>query len=136
MWAQQTFGSCELGDTRRTDRLVTIGIQMAQQMGESLAKSCEGNEAALLGGYRFMRNDHIKSEAISEGGFKATAKQVEEGDGVLLALEDTTTVSYKHAVASTLGITSSQKEAKRRGFLVHSVLLVAADSEKTLGLIE
>jgi len=48
-WAQQTFGDCELGDKRRTKRLVDIGMRMASQVGSSLSKCCEGDEAALVG---------------------------------------------------------------------------------------
>ncbi len=45
-------------------------------------------------------------------------------------------MSYTHAVAASLGSTNNQKEAKRQGFLVHSVLLLDAGGENTVGLIE
>ena len=49
-WSRQMFGECELGDARRTERLVSVAARMSKQMGRSLAKSCEGDRAALLGG--------------------------------------------------------------------------------------
>ena len=44
--------------------------------------------------------------------------------------------NYTHGVAAELGVTGYQKDAKRKGFLVHSVLLLDAVSETTVGLIE
>src|SRR5260363_219083 len=69
------------------------------------------------------------------GGFVATACQAQE-HAVLLAVEDTTILTYEHAVASQLGTTSNNPNAKRRGDQVHSVLLLDALSEQTVGLIE
>lgn len=83
-----------------------------------------------------MRNAEVDVEAIREGGMTSVAQIAKDQPGVLLALEDTTTLSYAHAAAAELGATSSQRDAKQRGFLVHSVLLLAAQSDRTLGLIE
>jgi hypothetical protein len=134
-WAQQTFGSCKLGDARRTKRLVDVGARMAGQIGSSLSKCCEGDEAALTGSYRLLRNEEVTPDAIREGGFATTASHAQAHE-LLLAVEDTTTVSYAHAAAMQLGITSNSRHAKRRGYQVHSVLLLNAQSEQTVGLIE
>ena len=134
-WSRQMFGECDLGDARRTERLVSVAARMSKQMGRSLAKSCEGDSAALLGGYRLLRNDDVKPEAIRAGGFAAVVQHAQD-DALLLAVEDTTCVSYTHAVAAELGVTGYKKAAKRKGFLVHSVLLLDAVSETTVGLIE
>ena len=133
-WSRQMFGECELGDARRTERLVNVAARMSKQMGKSLAKSCEGDDAALLGSYRLLRNDAVNPEAIREGGFARVAQHA-QGHALLLAVEDTTCVSYPHAVADELGVTGYKKDAKRKGFLVHSVLLLDAVSETTVGLI-
>lgn len=134
-WAEQTFGDCDLGDERRTRRLVDIGKRMASQMGCSLSKCCDGDQAALLGSYRLLRNAEVKPEAIRAGGFAATARQARE-HALLLAVEDTTSVSYEHAAAAQLGTTSNSLSARRRGYQVHSVLLLDARHERTVGLIE
>ena len=134
-WSRQMFGECELGDARRTERLVSVAARMSKQMGKSLAKSCDGDSGALVGGYRLLRNDAVDPEAMRAGGFACVAQQAQDY-AVLLAVEDTTSVSYRHAVAEELGVTGSQKDAKRRGFQVHSVLLLDAVGETTVGLIE
>lgn len=134
-WSRRMFGECELGDARRTERLVEVAALMSKQMGKSLAKSCQGDGAALLGSYRLLRNDDVKPEAIRAGGFAEVAQRA-QAHALLLAVEDTTSVSYTHEVEGELGITSNQKDAKRKGFQVHSVLLVDAMGENTVGLIE
>jgi hypothetical protein len=133
-WAQQTFGGCQLGDQRRTERLIDVGARMAQQAGQSLAKCCAGDPAALVGSYRLLRNAEVQAQAIREGGFARSAEQA-RGHELLLAVEDTTSVSYSHSVACELGTTSNHPEAKQRGYLVHSVLLLNGQGSP-VGLIE
>ena len=135
VWAQQLFGACDLGDARRTRRLVNVGARLSRQAGASLAQCCDRDPAALLGSYRLIGNEEIGPERIREGGLASVARQA-QGSEVLLAVEDTTSVSYAHAAAAELGTTSSGLQAQRRGYLVHSVLLLNADDERTLGLIE
>jgi len=132
-WAAYTFGCSKLGDVRRTRRLVDIAARMAHSAGSSLAKSCQGNVAAQLGGYRLMRNPTVEPEAIAEAGFGAAVRLISP-DVTLLALEDTTTLSYRHSAVDELGVIGTDPGASSRGFLVHSVLLVDADTERTLGL--
>jgi len=134
-WSRWQFGRCQLGDVRRTKRLEDIGARLARHAGSSLAQCSRGDMVATLGSYRLMNNEHVDPEAIAEGGFAAVAKAV-QGEGLLLAVEDTTSLSYAHSVAEQLGTIGSQAQAKHRGYWVHSVLLLDAGSERTLGLIE
>ncbi len=132
-WSQQLFGGSDLGDARRTARLVDVAARMAKQAGSSLAKSCDGDQAALLGSYRLMRNGAVKPEAVRASGFARVAELARSPE-LLLAVEDTTSVSYPHAAAG-LGLTGGKQTTKRNGFMVHSVLLLDARSECTVGLI-
>lgn len=34
-WSEKSFGDCDLGDERRTKRLVSIGSRMASELGSS-----------------------------------------------------------------------------------------------------
>src|SRR5262245_3655745 len=113
-WSEETFGDSNLSDARRTKRLVKIAGAMAKQMGHSLSRSCAGDQAQLLGGYRLLRNDEVKPEEILAGGFKSTVRQAQASE-LLLAMEDTTVVSYEHSAREELGITGTKKEAKKRG---------------------
>ncbi|VFS47688.1 Transposase for transposon Tn5 [Budvicia aquatica] len=90
--------------------------------------------AEVEGAYRLIRNPSVLPEAIAEAGFIATVEEATRHP-VLLALEDTTTISFSHRTASdTLGHTAPGRHT--RGLLVHSVLLYAPDKAQMVGLIE
>lgn len=133
-WSEAIFGRCELGDKRLTERLVKIGSQLSKSQGASLAKSCEGESASIEGSYRFIRNDRVSAMQIAEGGYTATAL-LAQTIPVLLAIEDSTSLAYKHEVSKELGYTSNSANTKTQGYLVHSTMLMDAKKEKTIGLI-
>ena len=135
-WAEAVFGSCELGDSRRTRRLVKMSAQMSAHAGEAPVSACRGDAAASEGAYRLLRNQPIDAAAIAEGGFRSTARLAASSPGTLLALEDRTILSYGHAAVKELGDLGGPAKSKKRGFVVHSVLMVEAESGRTLGLIE
>ena len=135
-WAEAVFGSCELGDSRRTRRLVKMSAQLSAHAGEAPVSACRGDAAASEGAYRLLRNQHIDAAAIAAGGFRSTARSAASSSVTLLALEDSTSLSYAHAVVKELGDLGGPAKSKKRGFIVHSVLMVEAESGRTVGLIE
>lgn len=81
-----------------------------------------------------MCNEAVEPEAIRASGFESLAQQA-QAQNLLLVVEDSTSISYTHAVAAELGITGSKQDAERNGFLAHSLLLLDTVSERTVGLI-
>lgn len=134
-WAEENFGGCVLGDKRRTDRVVKVAEGLARHGGGSLLKSCEGDSAAVEGVYRLMRNEQVEPQGVTEGGFLATVRRAQSCE-VLLAIEDTTFLGYRHSATEDLGEIGSTSEAKTKGFVVHSVVLFDGQSGQTVGLIE
>ena len=134
-WAELTFGCANLGDKRRTKRLVQVAADLSAHTGSSLAASCEGNLASVEGAYRLMENEHVEPEAVAESGFQATAHAAKDS-GLLLALEDSTTLGYKHSVRSELGDLGGPENSKTKGIWAHSVMLLDAETERTVGLID
>ncbi len=134
-WAELTFGEAELGDKRLTKRLVALATQVGCHIGDTIVGSCEGDEAKLEGAYRFIRNAKVTPSAIAESGFNATAALAKEHK-TLLALEDSTTLSYSHKVRDSLGDLGGKKDGIKRGFWVHNVLMLDAQSEQTVGLVD
>ena len=132
-WAEATFSKAKLGDKRRTKRLVDVASRMAQSTGRSFSSTCLGEESLLEGTYRFLRNDTVCPSAIRRAGFEHTVELAQDIPE-LLALEDTTSLSYKHQVASELGKLGKPTD-KARGWWVHSVLLLNAATYQTVGLI-
>ena len=132
-WAEEQFSLCDLGDKRRTSRLIKMAATLCTRIGKSFSHCCQGNEAMLEGGYRLIRNEDVRPEDIAEGIFKSTHEKSKERN-LLLALEDTTTISYPHAVEG-LGDTGGPVESSSLGFHAHSILMVDGHTKDTLGLI-
>lgn len=133
-WSEAVFGSTSLGDKRLTRRLIQIGKQLSALPGGSLSESCEGKDALVEGSYRFLRNKRVSANQIAEGGYNVTSF-LAQSVPTLLAIEDTTTLSYTHQVKESLGDLGGPKEKSNRGFHVHTTLLMDAEQEKTIGLI-
>lgn len=133
-WAASLFSQAKLGDKRLTNRLIKIAEQLSSNAGDSLSKSCNGDEALLEGGYRFLRNDKVKANDIAIAGYDSTAELALDSK-LLLAIDDSSSIVYKHEASKLLGYTTNKIDAKSRGFMVHSTILLDAASEKTLGLI-
>ena len=133
-WAETLFGECELSDARLTRRLVHTMAQLARQGGGTISRACAGDAAALQGGYRLLRNSHLSTRAMNEAGFASAAQRIEPGHRIL-AIEDSSELSYLHSVADELGDTGVGSSSACRGLWAHNTLMVDAEDGLTLGLI-
>lgn len=129
-WAERMFSNCELGDVRRTRRVVDYAARQASNPDGSPNNVCQGDDAAAEGAYRFLRNDAIKPEALEEAPFQYNAALC-TGLTEVLAIQDTTALAYRHSVAAELGDLGGG-----RGFLVHSTLAVDAETQNVIGLLD
>src|SRR5947209_5981477 len=73
-WAQDTFGAAQLGDPRRTKRLVRVAAQVAADPQGSLPREMGGDWAALKAAYRVLRADGVTHQAISRPVWQQTRK--------------------------------------------------------------
>jgi hypothetical protein len=71
-WAEETFGHADLGDSRRTRRLVRIAKDAAQRPGGKVLEVCR-TSATRQGAYDFLSNDKVLPEAIQDAVTKASA---------------------------------------------------------------
>ena len=62
-WAVNAFADAELGDLRRTNRLVELAHVLAQHPTAALPEAC-GDGARLKAAYRFCSHDDIKPQAF------------------------------------------------------------------------
>ncbi|MGL4734051.1 MAG: IS4/Tn5 family transposase DNA-binding protein, partial [Enterovibrio sp.] len=125
-WATKTFSQADLGDLRRTKRLVKLTASLADHIGQSIVQSLK-SPSDIEAAYRFTRNQAIDTQSIAQAGFAATA-ELSHAYECLLALEDTTSLNFTHrTVRDEMGYTSSKKSAT--GMQAHSVLLFAPNEE-------
>ena len=90
---------------------------MAVRSGQSIAMTWHAEDAKLEGAYRLIRNENVSPACIRAAGFAHTDQWVEDVTEIL-ALEDTTSLSYKHKVAEALGRLGKSTH-KSRGWWVH-----------------
>ena len=131
-WAITEFGHAELGDERRTERLLMIATAFAQQPTAPIPQAC-GPGPATQGAYRFFENDDIDPEAIRDAHHQSTLERVRLAP-VVLALQDTSSLNYStHPQTEGLGPIGTRRQ-KIIGLLLHSTLAVTP-SGQPLGLL-
>jgi len=137
-WAEFIFGQADLGDPRRTTRLTQLTSDMAANAGHSIVKASD-SPAAIEAAYRFIRNDKISAQSIAESGFKRTSEMIRKLP-LVLAIQDTTGLTFKHSVCEELGEVSCAntlgKPTKTRTLYAHSTLMLDAQTEHIVGLAE
>ena len=131
-WAIAEFGHAELGDDRRTDRLLMIATAFAQQPTAPIPQTC-GPGPAIQGAYRFFENEAIDAAAIREAHHQATLERVRLAP-IVLALQDTSFLNYTtHPQTQGLGPIGTRRQ-KIIGLLLHSTLAVTP-SGQPLGML-
>ena len=89
-WAQLNFGSCELGDKRRTNRLVRVAEQFGNNPSASLPNQLE-LWSDLKAAYRLFNNEAVTFEAIARPHWELTRQSAE---GRCLVIGDTTEFDF------------------------------------------
>jgi hypothetical protein len=131
---REIFGAAELGDRRRTKRLIKTFDRMCSHPGGTLPDKL-ASPPDLRGFYRLCDSDEVTHQAIIEPARAHTQARIQTCPHEVLILHDATELDY--TTLSTLSDDLGQiGKGNRRGFLCHNVLAVAADSGDALGLID
>lgn len=127
-WAEQQFSHCELGDGRRTKRLIQVAQQVANHPSGSFPDQIE-SWGDLKAAYRLFAADGVTLEAIAGPHWRQTRNV---GPGRYLVLCDTTEIDFGyHREIEGL---SPIGNGSGRGFLLHNALLVEAQSKALVGV--
>src|SRR5580700_9241501 len=114
-WAQMEFALAQLGDQRRTQRLVKIATRLAQSPGGTLPQAMP-TWGELKAAYRFFSQPRNSHEQILRAHWERTQAACLEA-GEYLLIEDTTHLDYTtHYAAENLGINGKGG----RGLCLHS----------------
>ena len=127
-WAEQQFGECELGDSRRTERAVLFAAQIAAGPDASTPAQTE-HWSDLKAAYRLIDEEDVTFAALANPHWQLTRNRE---SGTYLILGDTTEVNFgwhrKIRGASRIGSSRGQ------GFLLHSGLMVEPRTRAVIGL--
>jgi len=130
-WAAYEFAEADLGDARRTQRLIDLAETLGQRPTASLPEAC-GDAATLKAAYRFFDTDDIPAEAILTSHVQATDTRLRE-QPLVLAVQDTVYLDWTHHPA-TEGLGPLVQE-HRQGLLSHNTVAITPD-RVPLGILQ
>lgn len=128
-WAQQQFGLCELGDRRRTKRMVKLAAQAATKPDAATPKQTE-RWADCKAAYRLFDQDDVTFDAVIAPHCVLTRAV---GPGTWLVINDTTEINFGcDRALSGVGRVGSIAEA--RGFYLHTAMILGVQNNELVGL--
>ena len=128
-WAATQFGSADLGDARRTGRLVSTMAAIARAPDESLPRQL-GSIAGAKAAYRLFDCGAVTREAVMDPHLAQCRAEAARHPIVLMVHDDTTLDFSTHRRLQGAGRVGDDRGT---GFLAHSCLAVLPSGE-TLGL--
>lgn len=127
-WAEQQFGTCDLGDRRRTKRVVQLAAQVATQPDASTPKQTE-RWSDCKAAYRLFDQPDVTFDAL----IAPHCAQTRAVDGgTWLILNDTTELNY--GVNRDIEDLGRVGDGLGRGFFLHTAMLIGAETEEIVGL--
>lgn len=131
---QAIFGHAELGDRRRTARLVETFHLMQRHPGGTLPDKLS-TPADLRAFYRLCDADDVTHDAILAAARCYSFARIAASPGPVLIVHDGTELDYTSltSLAKDLGQIGT---GTRRGYICHNVLAISADTGDVLGLVD
>lgn len=130
-FGEVNFGHAQLGDKRRTKRLVKLVDQMCLRPGGTLPQKFR-SPADVQAFYRLMSKDDVTHETILNAHRQATFQRIEDLQTPVLILHDATELEYTtHRSLEDLGPIGN---GYRRGYITHNSLAVEPNTRQVIGL--
>ena len=125
----KNFGSVNLGDQRRTRRLVESAAQIAAHPEKPFNQVFNWND--LRGFYRLCHQETATLQALQEPHWQRTREEMAK-QSLVLILHDTSEMDFtEHAALEGAGPIG---DGKGRGFLQHNSLAIVPQPRRVLGL--
>jgi hypothetical protein len=130
-WAASQFGTTELGDRRRTKRIVKLAAQMAGNSSGSIPQQA-GSAADMKAAYRLFDADDVTHAAVCAPHFAQTRRLVSERPLSFL-IQDTCELNFtSHVQCTGLGPIG---RGDMRGLHQQNMLAVDPRDRRALGLM-
>lgn len=119
-WAEQEMGGADLGDARRSRRLVRLVDRLAQQPSLSIPAACSA-AAEIKAAYRLLSHEAIGWHDILAPHFQNSLQRM-NAQPVVLCLQDTTELNFNGQDIDGLGPLSYEAQ---RGMYLHATYAVS-----------
>ena len=131
-WAEEQFGRTDLGDARRTARLVRIGASAAGSPAGTVTAVFD-DDAERQGAYDFLESPHIPAEAVERGVGEAAARRCGEESRIFVAVDGSSLTFVDRTGERGLGAVGTYA-AGAKGLKVITALAIS-DSGVPIGVL-
>jgi len=130
-FGEMNFGNAELGDARRTKRLVRTADLMCRRPGGTLPQKLH-NPNDLRGAYRLFACEEVTHRSILEPHRRVTLGKMQSLEREVLVIHDATELDYSsHRSLNRLGQIGN---GANRGYITHNSLAVDPETREAIGL--
>ena len=131
-FGQLNFAHAQLGDKRRTKRLVSLADRIYRHPGGTLPDKIK-SPADLKALYRMCDCKAVTHAAVMDAVRQRTLEQIAETEGVVLIVHDATELDYTahKSLADQLGQTG---DGRGKGYICHNSLAVVPGQRTAIGL--
>ncbi len=131
-FGEEHFGAAQLGDHRRTKRLVQLADKMVMHPGGTLPDKID-DPASLKALYRLVNREEVTHATVLAPSRERTLRLMREVEGTVLVIQDTTELDFS-GLASLEGL-GAIGNGGCRGYLAHNALAVVAETRNVIGLV-
>jgi hypothetical protein len=124
-WAAKAFGEAELGDERRTKRLVAMAARAARAPAPHVTEVFR-EAAERQAAYDFLEHDQVPVEGVGEALFRSTTHACGNQDRVLVVLDGTSLTLTDRARAKDFGAIGTYTRGARGIKVVNALALTDA----------
>ena len=124
-WAAEQFGSVDLGDVRRTTRLVRVAASAAMAPADTVA-AVFTDDAERQGAYDFLESKHVDPDALERGVGEAVARRCATEERILVPVDCSSLSFVDRTGKRGLGVVRTY-EAVAVGMKVTSALALTTD---------
>ena len=121
-WASSLFGSCALGDPRRTRRLVDVAATLAERPAGTVTRVFK-QSGAREGAYRLLESKHVSTQKLTSARDAAGIRQCASQARVFVAIDGSSLAfSNRHGARDVGSVGARARHGQ--GLLVTSALAV------------
>jgi hypothetical protein len=132
-WAEEEFGSAQLGHERLRKRLLKIASDFYARPQAQIPQACQ-SRAATKAAYRFFQHPETTMDALLEPHITATQQRIGK-EKIVLAVQDTTSLNYStHPATNDLGPIGTSPDGIV-GLIVHDTMAFSLEGTP-LGLVD
>jgi hypothetical protein len=122
-WAREEFGGAQLGDSRRTERLVRLSASAALRPGGTVTSVVDGS-ALREGAFRLLENPKVMSKAVAVASHDAATRRCVGSSRVYVAIDGSSLALTDRARKRDVGQVGRWSQ-KGRGLQVVSSMAVS-----------